>query len=235
MPVWGQIPPSHTNNLNLKTFILLGCLAFAVSDINFHMLPPFLLRHLLARGVSEAGVGIVMATPAAIMLVAVFALPALARYNRLHLVIGGLVINSAGSLLLTLIDTVPNGTPVLAVALLLMLIKGFATGTFEVVMRGLLLASAPPEQVATVVGWLAASRNVGGLLGPVAGGLLFELGGLQLPAAPPLLRRRAHPRCLAARADAAPRRRRLAARGPRRAAPRLAPSRLAARGEAPTR
>ena len=165
-----------------RSFILLGCLTFAVSDINYHMLPPFLLRHLLKRGVSEAGVGIVMATPAAIMLVAVFTLPALARYSRLHLVIAGLVANSVGSLLLTLIDVLPDGQPVLVLAFVLMLAKGFATGTFEVVMRGLLLAAAPPEQVAMVVGWLAASRNLGGLLGPVAGGLLFELGGLKLPA-----------------------------------------------------
>ena len=57
-------PPQPREQCMDKSFILLGCFAFAVSDINYHMLPPFLLRYLLKRGVSEAGVGIVMATPA---------------------------------------------------------------------------------------------------------------------------------------------------------------------------
>ena len=163
-------------------FIALGCTCFAVSDINYHMLPSFLPRHLVQRGVSEAGVGLVMASPAVAMLMAVLTLPALRSFSRLNLVLAGLLINSAGSLCLSLINHLPSGQPVLLFSLVIMLAKGFAVGTFEVVMRGLLLSSSPPSTVAAVVGWLAAARNVGGLIGPVAGGVLFQAGGLAIPA-----------------------------------------------------
>ena len=175
-------PMQHARERIDVGFAVLGCLSFAVCDMMFHMLPPFLPRLLLTRGLSEVEVGVVMAASSATMILAVFVLRCLLRcFSRYGLMLIGLAANAAGSLLFPLLRYLPDGAPVLVAALAIMLLKGFAGGTFEVVMRALLLETSPPGQVARVVGWLAVSRNAGGLIGPVLGGWLFEVGGAKLP------------------------------------------------------
>ena len=159
--------------------LLLGCFVWAVFAANASASDPFFAVYAVKlRGeATPSQLELISASQSAGQFAIVMLVPVLVGHvgsNRLlKLVIGFQVILYA---VMGAAHFVPT-TIFVPYTATLKFLRGLAVGTFEVVMRHVLISVAPLTEVPRVVGWIGVSESIGTVIGPIAGAAIFTASG----------------------------------------------------------
>ena len=172
---------SQVSRVSRKALVYC-CTACALSDLNFSMLVPFFPDAAAARGCNSTITGVLFAVHQIVALVTSGVAPSVVR-------------RAGGARVLTLSIGLQAGVTAafaftsglyetqsfVLVCAALRACQGFAAGLSEVAGTGLLMRSVPDHMVGHALGWSEAARGAGIMVGPLLGGVLYELVGYSLP------------------------------------------------------
>lgn len=96
------------------------------------------------------------------------------------LFITGVLISGVCTVMFGLLDKAPSGTAFIALCIVIRCLDGFGTASADT-MCFLYMATAFPNNVATMLGMVEIFNGVGMLLGPPLGGLLYDAWGYEVP------------------------------------------------------
>mmetsp|Transcript_45450 Transcript_45450/g.120542 ORF Transcript_45450/g.120542 Transcript_45450/m.120542 type:complete len:445 (-) Transcript_45450:76-1410(-) len=177
-----KVPPEH---FDLRSITVVA-LATAVSDMSFSTIAPYYPSFAeQQRGVSVAHIGIIfsvtsilafLVTPLAPRLIALVGSPLVC----LQVATFG---QAALNLLWAFTCQIETTWHFAVACFVLRAFQGVAMSCNETAAYSLAMRSASPARAGEALGYIEAARGVGLLMGPLAGGFLFELGGYIAPGA----------------------------------------------------
>lgn len=153
-----------------------------VCDATYGSLAPFLPQHALELGLSQTATGVIFSS---FMWGGLIWTPISTRISRASsprlLLSGCVILQSVLTATFALTANIARPSAFFAAALVIRLLQGLVTNTYEVAVSALILRSCAPDRVGAVLGMQESARGVGLMLGPAFGGALFATGGFALP------------------------------------------------------
>ncbi|MEG6512765.1 MFS transporter [Desulforamulus ruminis] len=156
---------------------ILAAVAVAtfLDTLIFGIIIPILPVYSENLGATPFTLGVIFAAYSASLLAGTIPLGLLSdRYGRKKIMLLGLLTLSLSTLGFTLANS-------LWLLILIRLIQGFSAGATWTAGPALVADLYPPDQRGAKMGIISAATGFGFLIGPAAGGLLYELGGYRLP------------------------------------------------------
>ena len=162
----------------------IGCVIFgqALADLNVGLIAPFFPAACSDRGVSHSTVGAIFTAQQAAALLSTPTVPWLCRRcGRQRVMLWALMCEGVFCLLWAGVGQLHHTTTFVAAAFALRACQGVTQGIFEGASCAMLISLAPEGGVGSVMGTSEAGRAVGYLIGPLVGGLLYQVGGFATP------------------------------------------------------
>lgn len=160
-----------------KQNLILGAVASAtfLDTLIFGIIIPILPGYSESLGASPFILGVIFASYSAALLAGTIPLGIISdRYGRKKVMFFGLVTLSISTMGFALANSI-------LLIILTRVLQGFSAAATWTSGPALIAEIVPPEQRGVKMGFLSAANGLGFLIGPAAGGLLFEVGGYQLP------------------------------------------------------
>jgi len=156
------------------TQLLAGC---ALS-----LLAPFFSNEAEGKGVSVSAAGVVFSS---VFVVQIVLTPVLGKYiSRLgssNLFNYGAILSGLTNVAFAFVPLLPSGPLFLTVSLVIRCVTAVGEAAVFTAVYPLASARASPGRCSSVLGWMETMLGLGTTLGPVLGGLLYQLGGFYLP------------------------------------------------------
>jgi len=156
------------------TQLLAGC--------TLSLLAPFFSNEAEGKGVSVAAAGVVFSS---VFVVQIVLTPVLGKYiSRLgssNLFNYGAILSGLTNVAFAFVPLLPSGPLFLAVSLVIRCVTAVGEAAVFTAVYPLASARASPGRCSSVLGWMETMLGLGTTLGPVLGGLLYQLGGFYLP------------------------------------------------------
>ena len=163
-------------------FVALS-LSMAVTDMCGSLFAPFFPGLALdSFNATNSQVGFVFAANCAAGIIVTPLVPCVIAMTGTRLAIGsGLFIEAFMIGSFSFMNRLPSTSSFLTGCIAIRALLGAASSVFETAATAAVMRIAPEHLAATAVGWAEAIRGVGALAGPVVGGLLYHIGGFELP------------------------------------------------------
>lgn len=161
----------------IRPKLVVGAVALAIflDTLIYGIVIPILPGYSESLGASSFVLGVIFAAYSASLLVGTIPLGILSdRYGRKRVMFFGLVALSLSTLGFALAKSI-------VWLIITRLLQGFAAGATWTACPALIADLYPPEQRGSKMGLMSAASGFGFLVGPAAGGLLYEAGGYHLP------------------------------------------------------
>jgi len=176
--------PGHVaGQIFLCRSILLVAVATSFSDMSESLLGPYYPSYAQEKGVSIAVIGAMFSLEAVVALLITPLAPIVMERagSPVNVLRAGLFCQAALELVWSFTNRVPGTSGFVASCAAVRAVQGLVLGLTETAAASVAMRSASQELVGDAVGYVEASRGIGAMIGPVVGGLLFQVGGYSAP------------------------------------------------------
>ncbi|KAM9234708.1 LOW QUALITY PROTEIN: MFS-type transporter SLC18B1 [Dugong dugon] len=168
--------PRRLSREQLFTLIL----AASIIGMCYSILGPFFPKETKRKGASNTVIGMIFGCYALFNLLASLVFGKLVHIGAKFMFVTGMFVSGGVTILFGVLDQVPEGPIFIAVCFLVRVVDAISfTGTLTASFS--ILVKAFPNNVATVLGSLEISSQLGLVLGPPLGGFLYQSFGYELP------------------------------------------------------